>query len=257
MESRQPEDADNRVHQPGNGVWVSLAGGSWKVAAADFFTAMMALFMVMWILAQDDEKLEDIANYFNNPFTSFADDNGGILDLKSDGNRIDSTEQGEGSHVPSELLERIATAFQRGLNVDSLEDQEEITVDIQGDSLRIVVFDRGEKPIFHQDTADFTDWGRLVMQNLSWTIEDQANRYFLGVRIAAHTRMSYESGRENYGPWELSVDQANAARRELVNYALDPGKIDQIIGYGGSSPLPDRPLDDPSQQRLELSLTLR
>ena len=90
------------------------------------------------------------------------------------------------------------------------------------------------------------------MQNLSWLVE----RHDFRVTIDGHTRANLQPSRPDYSAWELSADRANAARRSLVHYAVDPGSIEQITGYADTRPLEGQPPESELNQRITLSLAL-
>jgi chemotaxis protein MotB len=99
---------------------------------------------------------------------------------------------------------------------------------------------------------DFTPWGNFVMQNLAWLIE----RDHLRVVIDGHTRSNLQMAGDTYTPWELSADRANAARRSLVHYAVDPKGIERVTGYADTRPVDGEAPDSEANQRITLSLSL-
>jgi Flagellar motor protein len=230
-------------------------GGAWKVAYADFVTAMMALFMVLWISAQDEKILIATSQYFQNPFRSPMDATSGVLPYESDKkseNQGESAEDAKKKQIELTFLNTVAADFYRLLHLD--EDLESRPIDIQvtSDGLRITLFDRANKPLFEGNTAEFTEWGRFVMQNLSWSID----RHHFRVTIDGHTKAKLDFATENYSAWELSADRANAARRSLVHYAVEPDLIERVTGYADTKPLDGEPPESESNQRITLSLTL-
>jgi chemotaxis protein MotB len=90
------------------------------------------------------------------------------------------------------------------------------------------------------------------MQNLAWTVE----RHKFRVTIDGHTRANIVLPREDYSAWELSADRANAARRALVHFAVEPSQIERVTGYADTVPLPGEPADSESNQRITLSLAV-
>jgi chemotaxis protein MotB len=228
-----------------------LNGGAWKVAAADFFTAMMALFMVMWILSQDDEMLAQTAHFFNNPYVALGDDkkkSDTPIDLGGSSMGTGRDEEGNSGGEKRDFVEQMAQQFIKHLNIDAKDEESPFSVNTSSDGLMLTVFDRSKKPLFQKNTAEFTPWGNLVMRNISWLID----RYDLKIRIESHTIPGYE-GDENYSAWELSSDQANAVRRAMVFYALDPKKLSRVTAFADTRPLLETPLDSPDQQRIVIS----
>lgn len=231
-------------------------GGSWKVAAADFFCAMMAFFMVMWILSQDDETLELIASYFSNPFTSMSDSTAKEFLDASQSNSVNLKESitERGSEVPNQVLESIAAAFVNGLNLQDQETEvKSFNIKVTDGGLLFTLFNRADKPLFEKNSDEFTPFGLFLIQNLSWLIEKETRQYRLKARITGHTFPNVTTGNPDYTDWELSVDQANAVRRTLVKYATPVESIERVTGYGGSKPPDD---ENAYPQRIELDLVL-
>jgi chemotaxis protein MotB len=234
-------------------------GGAWKVAFADFMTAMMALFLVLWISAQDKKILIATSKYFQNPFSSPMDDHSGVMPFNKDSNNSSAPKSDDGAaskssadkQVELSFLNSVAAEFLRLLN---LENQEQKPIDIQvtSDGLRITLFDRGKQPIFKENGVEFTEWGMHIMQSMAWLID----RHHFHVTIDGHTREGLMLPQPEYSAWELSSDRANAARRKLVYYAVEPQLIERVTGYGDTKPLPSEAPADESNQRITLSLAL-
>ncbi len=238
-------------------------GGAWKVAFADFMTAMMALFLVLWISAQDKEILIATSQYFQNPFKSPMEDHSGIMPFnkQSSSNSSNSnTKESEGSvksqdnakKVELSFLNSVAADFYRLLHLDQSLADNPIDIQVTADGLHITLFDRSKQPLFKADTAELTEWGVHLLQSLAWLIE----RHHFRVTIDGHTRAGLVLAREEYSPWELSTDRANAARRKLVYYAVDPGLIERVTGYAANRPLPDESPSAESNQRISLNLAM-
>ncbi len=234
-------------------------GGAWKVAYADFVTAMMALFMVLWISAQDQKILIATSQYFQNPFRSPMDATSGVLPYDSD-KKTENQGDNDGANqedvrkkqIEMTFLNSVAADFYRLLHLDQDLAAKPIDIQVTSDGLRITLFDRANQPLFESNTAEFTEWGRFVMQNLSWSID----RHHFRVTIDGHTKSNLELHRENYSAWELSADRANAARRSLVHYAVEPGLIERVTGYADTRPIDGETADSESNQRITLSLAL-
>lgn len=234
-------------------------GGAWKVAYADFVTAMMALFMVMWISAQDEKILIATSKYFQNPFHSPMNANSGVMPFNSNKSTQSSGKEDGPEKQPDHnkqvqltFLNSVAADFYRLLHLDENLENKSIDVQVTTDGLRVTLFDRARRPLFVHDTAEFTEWGNFVLQNLAWMID----RHRFRVTIDGHTRANIPFKNENYSSWELSSDRANAARRSLVHYAVDVGQIERVTGYGDTHPLADEPPEAEANQRLTLSLAL-
>ena len=237
-------------------------GGAWKVAYADFVTAMMALFMVMWICAQDKKILLATSRYFQSPFSSPLHANTGVMpydkSTSSKSSQSDQNDSGSNQEVEKNkevqlsFLNSVAADFYRLLHLDDTLDQKPIDIQVTSDGLRMTLFDRSKRPIFTENGAEFTPWGKFLMQNLAWLIDEH---HFL-VTIDGHTRSGLNLGREDYTPWELSADRANASRRSLVYYAVDPKVIQRVTGYADTRPLEGTKPDSEANQRITISLAV-
>ena len=232
-------------------------GGAWKVAYADFVTAMMALFMVLWICSQDKEVLIATSQYFQNPFNSPMEASSGVMPFDSNkASKADGSGEGDkedsSNAVNLQFLNSIAKDFFRMMQLDEDLADKPIDIQVTSDGLRVNLFDRARQPLFKEKTAEFTEWGRFCMQSLAWMID--RNRFH--VVIEGHTRPGLELPKAEYSAWELSSDRANASRRALTFYAVDEKQIDRVTGYAATRPLPDQPADSEAQQRVTLSLTV-
>lgn len=240
------------------------SGGAWKVAYADFVTAMMALFMVLWISAQEKEILISTSQYFQNPFRSPLDASSGVMPFNSN-----KTSQSSGKefgnekaapdstkHIQMTFLNSVAADFYRLLHLDENLDSKPIDIQVTTDGLRVTLFDRAKRPLFVNESTEFTEWGSFVLQSLAWTID----RHQFKVTIDGHTRaaptVESPSARKDYSGWELSADRANAARRMLVHFAVEQNLIERVTGYSDTKPMADEPADSEAHQRVTLNLTL-
>lgn len=228
-------------------------GGAWKVAYADFVTAMMALFLVLWLSAQDSRIKEAVERAFRNPFSSVTKESVGILPNKD----TQAVQQQKGnfdspSAMQMELLRRVTEDLAKMLEQDP-EHQSTFKIDTLSDGVRINVFDRGFRPVFEPDTANFTPYGTWVFSTLAWEI----SRYttFI-VELEGHTQKGYQPGLENYGAWELSSDRANAARRKLITHGVGEVQISKVSGLGSSEPMPNNPPESEGNRRVTVVMRL-
>jgi chemotaxis protein MotB len=234
-------------------------GGAWKVAYADFVTAMMALFMVLWISAQDNKILIATSQYFQNPFHSPMEATSGVLPFNnnktthSEGKEVgDEKEQSNNKQIQLSFLNSVASDFYRLLHLDQNLEDKPIDIQVTTDGLRINLFDRARRPLFVNDSAEFTEWGKFVMENLAWMVD----RHHFRVTIDGHTKTPAVQPKSDDHGWELSAERANASRHLLVYYAVDPGLIERVTGYSDTKPLPNEARESDSNQRVTLSLTL-
>ena len=230
-------------------------GGAWKVAFADFMTAMMALFLVLWISAQDQEILIATSQYFQSPFNSPLDNTSGVLPFQSN-----TTPQGDDSGssgkspaaIDLNAMQALAREFYRLLNVSETDPNNPIKVEVTSDGLRVTLFSGLGQPLFVRDSSTFTEWGDIVMQNLAWLIDRQKFR----IVVEGYSRAGLASPREGYTDWDLSTDQVQAVRRSLNYYAVDMSRFDRLSGFGSTRPLPGEQPDSPKNQRIVMSLSM-
>jgi chemotaxis protein MotB len=228
-------------------------GGAWKVAYADFVTAMMALFMVLWICAQDKKILLATSRYFKQPFNALTDRSVGVMQGKDGGSKGDDQTRDTATAANLAFLNALASELNRMLNVYDLPEDKPVEMEVTSDGLKITLFDRAKQAIFKKGSAEPTEWGRFALQNLAWTIE----RNNLMTYIEGHAAPGFVSPRPDYGVWELTTDRANMARRLLEQYAVDPKKIERIAGFGDTQPLRDRKPDAESNDRISISLSTK
>jgi len=229
-------------------------GGAWKVAYADFVTAMMALFMVLWISAQDKQILLATSSYFKRPFNALTDSSIGVMRGKDGGSQGKDKNSESATAANLAFLNALAKELNRMLQVSDTADNDDQPVDVEvtSDGLKVTVFDRAKRPLFEKNTAKFTTWGKFVMQNLAWIIDHNKFR----ATIDGHAAEGTGIGDESYGPWELTADRANAARRLLEQYAVDPSKIARVAGFAATEPLPGRPPTSEANERITVSLSV-
>jgi chemotaxis protein MotB len=204
-------------------------GGAWKVAYADFVTAMMALFIVLWLTSADEKVKEAVAAYFNNPAGS-----GKLTGLAAAG-------LGNSIELPKDdmahLRQKIQEALAQTPNFKNLKDHVEIT--ITADGLRIELLETEAGMFFESGKAVPTESGADLLARLAGELGKMPN----SMLIEGHTDSRPFASDNGYTNWELSTDRANSARKLMEASGLRPEQVEQVRGYA------DRQLrhpDDPS-----------
>jgi len=226
-------------------------GGAWKVAFADFMTALMALFMVLWISGQNVEIRKATSKFFQDPYNALPERSSGLMSAQIAGARNEESHTDPSAPANMGYLDAIAKELYRLVNVEEKQDEKPVDIQITSDGLRIHVYNRVAKPIFVKDSAEFTEWGKFVVQTVAWLID----RYDFKVFIDGHTPAGREPLRKDYGSWELSSDRANASRRALQFYAVDPKLIERVAGFGDTVPLPRTAPEAEANERMTISLS--
>jgi chemotaxis protein MotB len=227
--------------------------GSWKVAYADFVTAMMALFLCLWLTSQDQKIKEAVERAFRNPFSSVTKESVGIIP-SADAN---ATYQQQGhfqsvSAVEMETMRHLSDDLSRLLKQD--ENVTSVKIDLTPEGLDINIFDRSHKPIFRPGTATFTDYGSWVFSTLAWEI----SRYTtFRLELEGHTESKSENGNGNHDSWDLSTDRANAARRVLVDNGVQDKQISKISGFADTVPMAGYSPTDEINRRVTVLLRLK
>ena len=219
-------------------------GGSWKIAYADFMTAMMAFFLVMWILSLiPREELSEIADYFRMPLVEaisggMRGDNSRSVIPGGDPSVIPNSFPLDGGEMDShrrdvERLQDLKDELESLIQQDPVlgEFREQLLIDMIPDGLRIQIVDHQNRPMFALGSASVQPYMRTILRALSNPLNEIPNR----LQVAGHTdSIQYASGEREYSNWELSADRANAARQELVAGGLAEAKIKQILGLAAT-----------------------
>jgi len=236
-------------------------GGAWKVALADFMTALMAFFLVMWILAQRPELLEGTAKYFRDPPRIKMPWTTGVLKFEAkeaavrDINVPKSVETSASNSAAAEQkrLNAIAMGFYGMINVKSDDPNRPVDVIVSSEGVLITLYDRPQRPLFRDQTsADLTPWGVFVFQNLAWL----ADRHSFRVSIEGHTRKGLKMLSEVYSSWELSSDRANNVRRLMSSVAVAANQFERVVAYGESRPSRLNSPGGENDHRVEVKLAM-
>lgn len=242
-------------------------GGSWKVAYADFVTAMMAFFLLLWLLGITDEKQrEGIADWFKNPSgiqgpggasTSMIK-LGGAKDIPMGKGKQREQHKPDAQKIPEnkvkiievekdkkrldQLLTKLKAAIESSDQLKNFKDQ--LLLEITPEGLRVQIVDKANRPMFDSGSAALKPYTKAILKKLAKIIvQEVPNR----ISLSGHTDatpfpkgyIEYEDRygndyRKPYSNWELSADRANAARRALVKGGMPKNQIGRVVGLGSS-----------------------
>ncbi len=213
--------------------------GVWKVAFADFATAMMALFMVLWLTAADQQTRQAVAGYFNDPK--------GFTERYGNGRESDGAGLVLDRNGLQRLAEEIEVAMKQAPALDeSLRDHIAISVGPEG--LRIELLEDERGLFFQSGRPSPTAQGRETIRLISNQLAKLPN----SVIIEGHTDSRPFRGRPSYSNWELSADRANSARRILVESGFPEERITEVRGFAAMQPRnPENP-EEASNRRISL-----
>lgn len=232
-------------------------GGAWKVAYADFVTAMMALFLVLWLTSQDEKIKDAVQRSFRNPFSSVTKESTGVIPNK-DTQAVRSSEGNfdSASAVELNMLRKLAEDLVKMLQSNpETPDENPVKLEMTPEGMRISVFDRTQRPVFEAGSAEFTTYGGWVFSTLAWEVSRFTNSF--NVELEGHTERGLTPKSERYSGWELSTDRANSARRKLLAHQVAPAQIRKVAGYADTMPLPNTSPQDESNRRVSVLLKIK
>lgn len=240
-------------------------GGSWKVAYADFVTAMMAFFLLMWLLATATTPQKVALAYYFKNFSIF-DAGSGVMPMPVTPSKTNSNTQSEEKKSPSGKQTRAGSAGKDNSNFEKkvatekelrkmidlkLSDfKDQIQVDIVPDGVRINVMDKDGQPMFMAGAAQFQGWSAQVLKTLAEEIRRLPNK----VVIEGHTDATPFAGNTQITNWELSTQRSMAARRALEYYQVDRSRFSKIVGYADKQLLYKDAPTDPRNRRISFIL---
>jgi chemotaxis protein MotB len=257
-----------RIKKAGGGAH----GGAWKIAYADFVTAMMAFFLLMWLLGSTTKgQLQGISDYFKTPLkvalqggegsgdaSSVIKGGGEDLTRKTGQVKRGAEDQAvkeiislEKTKAEKEKLEEMKAKLQQMIekNEKLKAFKKQLKVDITDEGLRIQIIDDKNRPMFDSGGAAMKGYTRDILREIGKTLNELPNR----ISLSGHTdAIQYTTGERGYSNWELSADRANASRRELVAGGLEDGKIMRVVGLGSAVPFNKDSPSDPVNRRISI-----
>jgi chemotaxis protein MotB len=233
-------------------------GGSWKVAYADFVTAMMAFFLLLWLITMTSpEKRARISSYFKE-FSLFNTGGSSIMEKTSSMfSEAGPTNQKAFKELPDETTmneinpEKLQLSLEKGIaeRLGDLKDQ--VKIDITEEGVRIQLMDKKGSLMFEKGKSTMTPKAKEILRIVAENIKPLTNK----VVIEGHTDAVPYSGRQ-YSNWELSTERASSARRELEANGLDSSRIARVAGYADTDPLIKENPRDPRNRRISITLQI-
>lgn len=244
-------------------------GGAWKVAFADFMTAAMAFFLMLWVLSGvNDDEMKAMAEYFRDPSVIEASPNvlvkskeagqssnsvidmGGFKDApqhsEDDGKDVDAAEKKAEAAQMLDLKQQIDQKIDDSPTLKELKNQ--LKIDLTPNGLQIQVLDDRKKPMFESGVDLPKDYAAKLLEEVGQVLSKTQNR----ISIAGHTDSSSYHSNAAYTNWELSADRANAARRLLIDGGVNPKKIAQVVGLSDTVPFDKENPYNPRNRRISI-----
>ena len=220
-------------------------GGAWKVAYADFVTAMMAFFLVMWIVGQSNPMKAGVAGYFRDPgvFDRGTGGAAGIMPGAPKGITAPiQTPDDNDVAVAKEVLEQAAQRMREAIEQlpDFSKIKDRVNIEVTSEGLRIELIDTANESFFEVGRAELHADSKQLLGVIARELGKIPNK----IALEGHTDGRAFVGRAGYGNWELSADRANAARRAMQDTGLAVDQVDTVRGYADQRPrIADDPLD--------------
>ncbi len=243
-------------------------GGAWKIAYADFVTAMMAFFLLMWLLGSTSKyEKEGIEAYFKTPLSTVfgsKDDSSSSRPniIQGGGKDLSDTRPDEGKQTQMEptttlaptdaarleqLKARLTALIEQNPTLKAFKNQ--IRISITNEGLRIEIVDSLKRPMFATGSYKLESYAVAILTEIGGALNDVDNR----ISIAGHTdSTTYADGPAGYTNWELSAERANAARRALVGGGMHADKVLQVRGLADVLPLNRDVADEPTNRRISV-----
>ena len=260
----------------------AVHGGAWKIAYADFVTAMMAFFLLMWLLGSTAKgDLQGIASHFTNPVKVSlmgGDGSGNSTSILTGGGKDLSRSSGQESkanntipaprkmtveQMKAEIAKqdsaRIANLQQKiedliSKNPKLAEFGSQIKMEITPDGLQIQIVDEQSRPMFDSGSAIVKPYMRDILREIGNALSGVENR----ISLSGHTDASpYGNGTQGYSNWELSADRANASRRELAAAGLPDDKLARVVGMASSTLMDEQFPNKPINRRITILVLTR
>ncbi|AVG17090.1 MULTISPECIES: flagellar motor protein MotB [Chromobacteriaceae] len=242
-------------------------GGAWKIAYADFVTAMMAFFLLMWLLGSASQgTLSGISEYFKTPLKVAMSGGAGAGDATSvvKGGGNDLTKQAGQVNKAGAKQEEIMQKQKEQASLNQLQQKIQQTIDqsdlfkqyknqlkleMTPEGLKIQIVDEQNRPMFDSGSSRMLPHTRVLLQQLASELNQLPNR----ISISGHTDAKpFAGGQGGYSNWELSADRANTARRELVAGGLSENKILRVVGLSSANPLIKSDVFSPENRRITI-----
>lgn len=260
----------------------AVHGGAWKIAYADFVTAMMAFFLLMWLLGSTSEgDKKGLSDYFSAPLkvSMMGGSGAGASNSILPGGGADLTQKAGQSHQGSgndPIQKKVAAEAMKAelakqdakklaalsakisavitSNAKLAEFKSQIRLDTTPDGLQIQIIDDQKRPMFDSGSATVKPYMRDILREIGAALNGVENK----ISLDGHTdRAPYSNAARGYSNWELSSDRANASRRELVAAGMPDDKLARVVGLASSSLLDAQAPLSPTNRRISITVMTR
>jgi chemotaxis protein MotB len=215
-------------------------GGAWKVAYADFVTAMMALFIVLWLLSSSEQVQKAVGGYFSDPTGKGKELGNGLRGVGGESLTVSRADM-------SKLKEQLEQAVKQTAPLQKM--KEHVVMTVTGEGLRVELSEGSQGSFFFESGSPLpTGYGKDLLSTLASEIGKLPNK----VVIEGHTDARAFGAKKDYSNWELSADRANSARRWMEDNGMRADQVIQVRGYAAEKPRNPSDPEDPANRRVTL-----
>ena len=216
-------------------------GGAWKVAYADFVTAMMALFLVLWIINQDEKIKGDVSAHFKTRFKSITKQSVGIIPIENaDLIKAKRAVFDNQSAIPLDHVRRLnddmVKAFIQNPNYI---DMKTLRVNMTDEGLLLEFFNDPSRRLFGDEEAELTRYGKLLFGIVAWTLAKHDTSTTTSVEVEGHTGRNFKETKDD-DKWSISSKRALEVRKHMENEGVKDAQFHKMVGYGDTKPLKDQ-----------------
>ena len=219
-------------------------GGAWKVAYADFVTAMMALFLVLWIINQDEKIKGDVSAHFKTRFKSITKQSVGIIPIENaDLIKAKRAHFDNQSAIPLEHVRRLnQDLIQAFVQNPNYIDMKTLRVQMTDEGLLLEFFNDPSRRLFGDGGAELTGYGKLLFGIVAWTLAKQ-DASTTSIEVEGHTGQNFKPKTDDKDDdhWSISTERALVVRKHMENEGVKEAQFHKMVGFGGTRPLKDQP----------------
>ncbi len=229
-------------------------GGAWKVAYADFVTAMMALFLVLWIINQDEKIKGEVSAHFKTRFKSITKQSVGIIPIENaDLIKAKRAIFDNQSAIPLEQVRRLnqdlIKAFIQNPNYI---DMKTLRVQMTDEGLLLEFFNDPSRRLFDPGGAELSRYGRMLFGIVAWTLAKHDASTTTSIEVEGHTGKNFKETKDD-DKWTISSKRALVVRNHMENEGVKDAQFQKMVGYGDNKPLKDQPnLNHPYHNRVSI-----
>ena len=216
-------------------------GGAWKVAYADFVTAMMALFLVLWIINQDEKIKGDVSAHFKTRFKSITKQSVGIIPIENaDLIKAKRAVFDNQSAIPLDQVRRLnddmVKAFIQNPNYI---DMKTLRINMTDEGLLLEFFNDPSRRLFGDEGAELTRYGKLLFGIVAWTLAKHDTSTTTSVEVEGHTGRNFKENKDD-DKWSISSKRALEVRKHMEDEGVKDDQFHKMVGYGDTKPLKDQ-----------------